>query len=244
MECTSSSQPVNRLCRQCGIEKPESNEFFEPRAENGNFRGTCRVCRNGRTRNPETAKAKRARRWKKHKVRLMADNLERRRSKPKIPKTVKQVISCSECPSNGPFNYRKTKCDGCYKLRKRAKDSKNSKRRLQTDPAYRVRRYVGNAIRRALKNSGSKKLSSFTKSLPYSMKELVAHIESLWEPWMDWSNHGSPSLGQRMWHIDHIIPQSKFTFLTMSEPAFLECWKLENLRPMEAFANMRKLNRF
>jgi uncharacterized Fe-S center protein len=47
-------------------------------------------------------------------------------------------------------------------------------------------------------------------------------------------------MNKRTWNIDHIIPQSSLPYNSMEEENFQKCWALENLRPMEAFANIKK----
>ena len=56
---------------------------------------------------------------------------------------------------------------------------------------------------------------------------------------MNWSNMGE-------WHIDHIMPKSKFTPEGLSDPSsaeFKTCWCLGNLRPLWAKDNLRKGNK-
>jgi len=50
---------------------------------------------------------------------------------------------------------------------------------------------------------------------------------------MSWENYGK-------WHIDHIIPISKFNFITSEHLDFKRCWALKNLQPLEAKQNMSK----
>ena len=51
---------------------------------------------------------------------------------------------------------------------------------------------------------------------------------------MTWDNHGEG------WHVDHIIPQVNFSYTSLDDPAFLECWSLANLRPLASRENLRK----
>jgi hypothetical protein len=92
------------------------------------------------------------------------------------------------------------------------------------------------------RNKGSKQGESILKYLPYSMDELKLHLESQFEDWMNWDNWGVVSLTKKTWQIDHIIPQSKLLYDRMDHPNFFKCWSLDNLRPLEAFANIKKKN--
>jgi len=51
---------------------------------------------------------------------------------------------------------------------------------------------------------------------------------------MTWDNYGNK------WVIDHIIPQVKFIYNSLDHPNFLECWKMENLRPLCKNKNLIK----
>lgn len=110
------------------------------------------------------------------------------------------------------------------------------------NPVNKLRNSVSNSIRRMLKNNGSyKRKKSIRNFLPYTIGELKLHLENLWKPWMNWENYGGLSNDpRRTWHIDHIKPHSSFFYMSMNDSAFLECWALSNLRPLEKKANMSK----
>ncbi len=69
--------------------------------------------------------------------------------------------------------------------------------------------------------------------LPFTVDELIEHMESRFQPGMWWGNHGE-------WHIDHIVPKSHFKFKEIGDVVFLKCWSLENLQPLWAKDNLRK----
>lgn len=127
---------------------------------------------------------------------------------------------------------------------------KYKRHRWRTDVQYRLRSILSTAIRRQLKLSGGRKHGSCLDYLPYSMEELKAHLESQFEGWMSWDNWGhydSASWNDAdsstwTWQIDHIIPQSRFSYTSMSCTDFLSCWDLGNLQPLSAKANCIKNN--
>ena len=108
----------------------------------------------------------------------------------------------------------------------------------KTDPVWvlmgNVRTMVGHMFR---STNGSKQGQSILKHLPYSFVQLKEHLESQFTEGMSWENRSE-------WHIDHIIPQSKFKFDSLTHPNFLKCWDLSNLQPLWAVDNMRKGNIF
>jgi len=123
-----------------------------------------------------------------------------------------------------------------YSKNKRAKIEYNNayiRERRRCDPAFKLRMDVTSRILHAIKGRKGGKLDSTWKYLPYTPQELQEHIESQFEPWMSWENHGE-------WHIDHIYPQSKLPFDSLEHPNFLKCWGLQNLRPLCATENLKK----
>lgn len=105
---------------------------------------------------------------------------------------------------------------------------------------------LSNAVGRALKtNKGSKNSESFLQYVPYTMNKLKLHLESQFESWMTWENHGKYNLktwndndsSTWTWQIDHIMPQSILPYTSMEDENFKKCWALENLRPLGAKQN-------
>jgi hypothetical protein len=112
------------------------------------------------------------------------------------------------------------------------------KRKEALDPSFKIRRRVSTAIRKHLTNKNN---TSIFKYLPYSAEELKRHLESMFEPWMNWDNYGS---SPGCWSIDHVKPQSKLPYTSYDDPNFHECWALENLQPMRHIDNMKKGNKW
>jgi hypothetical protein len=132
--------------------------------------------------------------------------------------------------------------DNKYKILNRIK--KYKKKRRLIDYSFKLRTYISSNICNALKKQNSSKFGqSIIRYLPYTINELKQHIESKFEYWMNWENHGQISNNKRTWQIDHIIPQSLLPYISMEEENFQKCWALKNLRPMEAFANIKKGNK-
>lgn len=109
------------------------------------------------------------------------------------------------------------------------------KKRNKNDPAFRLRGICSRLVSCAL--SGKKSGKSILKYLPYTMEQLKCHIENQFDKNMSWENYGI------YWQIDHVFPQSKLPYLSMEDDNFKKCWALENLRPLEKIANIRKGNK-
>jgi hypothetical protein len=67
----------------------------------------------------------------------------------------------------------------------------------------------------------------------YTIGELRQHIENQFKPGMTWDNYGD-------WHVDHIIPIMTFSYKTVNDPGFKQCWSLSNLQPLWAEDNQSK----
>ena len=187
----------------------------------------------------------------------------KKRAKPKLDGKI-----CSNCNQYKTIDqYHKTNCSnlGVYSWCKicQGESYKNwvinnadvikkshkvyySKRRLE--PVYRLSMNVSAYIRRSILATKpfhvSKSLEKeIFKRLPYTAAELKSHIESLWETWMNWDNYGVYDKSKLTWQIDHIIPKSKLTFDSLDCENFQKLWALENLRPLETIANIKKGNK-
>jgi len=81
----------------------------------------------------------------------------------------------------------------------------------------------------------TKNLSVF-RILPYTVEQLIIHLESQFISGMSWSNYGK-------WHIDHKIPDSHFDYKSINDEEFRHCWSLDNLQPLWARDNIKKGNK-
>lgn len=120
-----------------------------------------------------------------------------------------------------------------------SKGAANYSKFRRKNPLVRLRHNVSSSIRTALRSAkGGKRTFNH---LPYTPQELKTHLERLFEPWMSWENYGGKSNdNKRTWHIDHIIPHCEFPYTSLEDQLFVECWSLNNLRPLEKKENFSK----
>lgn len=107
----------------------------------------------------------------------------------------------------------------------------------EKNPQYKLSQNISSAIYISLKENNIKKNNKYFQSLGYTITELKEHIESLFKANMSWDNYGE-------WHIDHVIPQSKFNYNSMDDLEFKDCWGLHNLQPLWSTENISKNNKF
>ena len=132
-----------------------------------------------------------------------------------------------------------------YRTNNRSKINDRKKKRVKSDPAFKLRYYISARICKILGKFGHKKKGSCIKHLDFSFKQLKEHLEKQFETWMNWNNQGmydpitwndnDPTTWR--WQVDHIIPVSTFKYSSMEDDDFKKCWALLNLRPLSAKQN-------
>jgi 5-methylcytosine-specific restriction endonuclease McrA len=147
----------------------------------------------------------------------------------KIGKTCK---GCGEWKTMNGFHKSRTTLDG-----RGGRDRDYQRSRREGSPQVRMRESLSARVSKVLREGGSSKGgSSVLDLLPYSLDDLICHLEKQFDGDMNWDNYG------RLWSIDHIIPQSKFDFDGPNDKEFEKCWSLNNLRPLLVGENSSKGN--
>lgn len=109
----------------------------------------------------------------------------------------------------------------------------NRKKRRST-PKGRLRHNFSSLMSNRLSGKSSK--STFA-AVSYTLEKLTEHLESKFQPGMNWENYGA-------WEVDHIIPDCAFTYSSTQDANFKQCWALDNLRPLWSRDNKIKNGRF
>ena len=112
---------------------------------------------------------------------------------------------------------------------------KNRARTKMSRSQRRISRNMHGNVRKFLKDG---KLGRKWQNLVgYSLDDLCKHLEEDFREGMTWKNYGE-------WHIDHVIPLSKFRFESFEDADFKKAWALNNLQPLWADENMKKGRRW
>jgi hypothetical protein len=126
----------------------------------------------------------------------------------------------------------------------KAKRRERENKRYAESPGLRIHHSVSAQIHKALGKGGKNGRRTF-EILGYTVQDLMNHLETQWESWMTWENHGMPHLnGCKSWQIDHIAPISSFKISSTEDQSFKDCWALSNLQPLEAIENIKKGSRY
>ena len=103
------------------------------------------------------------------------------------------------------------------------------KKRLETDPLFRLQHQIRCLIGGSLKNKGYKKNSKTEKILGCTIPEFKEHLESLFKEGMTWENRNE-------WEIDHKIPASS----AKTEADAIKLNHYTNLQPLWTEDNRKK----
>lgn len=107
------------------------------------------------------------------------------------------------------------------------------KTKKDSDPTYKLACYTRTAICTCLKERNINKYKNTFDLLPYTLEDLIMHLENKFQDGMNWENYGQ-------WHVDHIKPMSSFIFENPEDKEFQECWSLSNLQPLWGHENLSK----
>jgi hypothetical protein len=113
----------------------------------------------------------------------------------------------------------------------------NKKKRLLTDKLFKVKVNISSLIAQSFKNKSLNKQSKTIDILGCDYIQFKQHLESKFEPWMNWDNYGNPKDGifelNKTWDIDHIIPLSTAS----SEEDIVRLNHYTNLQPLCSYTN-------
>lgn len=242
----------NKICRNCEVEK-DRIEFSKSKSNNDGLKIWCKDC------------------CKDYKKKYALENADKISKKIKINYQANKKALISKVQIYEKKNPgRKKKYDENRRILHKEKikeasklkyinnkeaiiksNAKYTSKRYKEDGKFRVRSQISSSVNKYLKNKGFTKGGSIFNYLPYSKIDLYKHLEDLFEGWMTWRNYGPYKINEWVdndvntwkWSLDHIIPQSKFEFMSMNDEGFIKCWALENLRPLSAKENVVKGNR-
>ncbi len=235
--------------------------------ENEGFYNNVSICKECRNKSHQAWVDKHKEHLKKYRKQNYHENREKRlevrrehdsKNKDKISAQQKQwYLKNRECSKKHSLEYyhdhradrlryKKQNHDKILKTN-RAFNRLYRKRCIEHKPGYKLRGNVSQTIRAALKKQNSSKCGkSIFQYLPYTIEELKRHLELQFETNMTWKNYGKYCVktwddndqSTWTWNLDHIIPRSDLTYVSMEDENFQKCWALKNLRPLWSKQNV------
>lgn len=108
------------------------------------------------------------------------------------------------------------------------------KNRRKKDNLFRLTENIRKAITKSFYLKGTKKNSKTTIILGCSFQEFKTHIESKFEPWMNWENYGTYNGELNYgWDLDHITPISS----AINEGDLIKLNHFTNFQPLCSYIN-------
>lgn len=206
---------IKKVCNSCNIEK-NTSEFYNYKSGKFGVMAQCKEC-----------KKEYVKKYKKNNKEKIKKYFKNRKVE-YDPNAFKVCCTCKVEKYTTEFDKHKGGTFGvhchCKECRKKYNKNiyKNNKeyvikrgnnyinKRRKTDTLFKLTCNIRNLIRISLKNGGYGKNTKTFKILGCSFEDFKAHIESQFEPWMDWSKYGLYN-GELNYgfDLDHIIPISK-----------------------------------
>jgi hypothetical protein len=223
-----------KICSKCHIEK--SLDDFHKCSRNKDGKDTmCIECINT---NKRVKYNKNKDSYCAHKRKYYAENKDvSKKSSAKWYKVNKEEILAEWkiIRDKNPEIHRKQNSKYYYNNKKNVilRNNLNTKKRLQTDPMFRIAKNLRGRINTVLK--GHTKSAKTLELLGCTLSEFSVHLESQFRDGMTWENYGS------VWHIDHIKPCCCFNLLLVEEQQ--KCFHHTNLQPLFAKENLQKYNK-
>jgi hypothetical protein len=161
---------------------------------------------------------------------------------------------CFVCRKEFQKNYRKTKEGKEAELRYRKskkyllnrakrrktleykeKRKKYVKDKMKTDNLFFIKNKIRRTVKKSLYRKGYTKKSKTNDILGCSYEEFLNHLESLFEPWMNWENKGLYKMGVSNygWDLDHKTPLAS----AKTEEEVIKLNHYTNIQPLCSYVN-------
>jgi 5-methylcytosine-specific restriction endonuclease McrA len=158
-----------------------------------------------------------------------------RRYRERNPESVAESVR--KCIAKDPERYRLAAAAKARASRKRFSEKHGAAYttvRARTDPLFRLLRDIRKRLFMALKQARASKSGRTISMIGCSLPYLRQHLEAQFVDGMSWDNRDQ-------WHIDHIIPLSRFDLSDPEQQA--AALHYTNLQPLWASENLRKKDR-
>jgi hypothetical protein len=228
---------MKRICRKCNLSK-NIQDFCKNKECEFGYTFECKECRRNyinswHKNNPEKSKFIQIRNYNKNKIQKSKYGKIYRENNKEWIAEKRKINRERDYPAY--LNYFKNyKNKNRSKLIVKRREYKNKKR--QTDPTFRIKESLRTRLQTGLRKYNLKKSENLRTQelIGCTFHTLKEYLEAKFLPTMSWNNYG------KYWHIDHIIPCSKFDLTEEEEQK--KCFHYTNLQPL--FAITQEINNF
>ena len=178
----------------------------------------------------------------KNKIEINKNNLDNYYSK----KSILVMRRCEHCDVE--FQPKRVDAKFCSNKCGMSRWRLNNKEYVKQDQEYRYHNDINRKISTCLRSRLNKALKGNVKSagtmelIGCTVDELRTHLESQFEPWMNWDNHGAYDPSKKTWHFDHIVPMAAFDLKDPMQQR--EACKFSNIKPLLAEKNLKKGSKY
>ena len=223
-----------KICKKCGEEK-EFSEFHKNNRIKDGFKNECKIC-------IKLYRENNIDKYKALEKKYRDNNKEIRNKKNKIYREIEEnKIRISEQSreryAKNVDRYKKTH-------KKYYQDNKDKvikshcnylKNRKKIDSLFKLKCAIRVLVSNSIKKGGFNKKSKTEDILGCSFDDFKNYLESKFENWMNWGNHGLYNGEyEKTWQIDHIIPISS----AKTEEDIIRLNHYKNLQPLCSKINM------
>ena len=221
---------MNKTCSKCSICK-DISFFYKDKYQKDGFYPSCKPCKN--TQDKESRLKNIEENLKRHREYHEKNKEIRNKKRAELYHSTKKLKNRPKRDAEFYKNYYKE-----YHIKHRekriARNVRRAKERRHTDPIFKLSINLRSRLNKAVRHNY--KAGSVVRDLGCSIPEFKLYLESKFKEGMSWDNYGRTG-----WHIDHIIPLSKFD-LTNREHIKIAL-HYTNLQPLWARENISKGNR-
>lgn len=229
---------ITKVCSTCKQELPLEQFSRHIRMKDG-VRARCKGCEAKRSAVYDKTKQGKSRFERFRKTEKAEAIRQRYQGSPKQKACKKRHEKTPKCKATRDA-YRASP-EGAAKTKATNQKHKKTERHRITTHLYNQKRskIAGVRLDAAIRSGiwlglkGKKNGRKWESLAGYTLKELMDHIENLFQPGMTWDNYGT-------WHLDHVIPRVAFFYTEAEDNDFKRCWALDNLQPLWWQDNCRK----
>lgn len=146
-------------------------------------------------------------------------------------KSSKKKLECPTCKINF-ISHQKNQIFCAKKCASLNADNK----RYREDLNFRLAKIIRARLYASVFKKGT------IRHLGCSIEELKLHLETQFEPWMNWDNYGKYNSKKKTWQIDHIKPLNAFDL--SDEQQLKNACNYSNLQPLDTIENIIKSDKF
>jgi len=209
-----------KTCTKCK-ESKELSEFHKQSRNKDGLESWCRSCCS----------------FYKKNVRNARSNAEKEQHKTKESNRKKISYSTRSNTTKNKYNVKRRITRNSEANKERSRKHDNDK--YNNNELYKLKKILRSRLYCALKND--QKSGSAVSDLGCTIEEFKQHLESQFEDWMTWDNHGPYDKDRRTWQIDHIDALANFDLSNREE--FLKVVHYSNMQPLLALDNILKSNK-